>query len=225
MDDREIIEALDELDKYEEYCKANPIIEPPPSTFAITMMGASDNAALRFLYSSGLDHMVDKFLDLVIQGGSIEELLTSDEMFVNMMAKMGFDSSKLLNGVVSKTLIQAIDKTMESRSYIRTKSKMRKVVKVFHAMDRGAKTIKDKALREKYQEAARAVKQVIKFVGKIYKNRRLVDERVRKGLAIALNEDAVSREELPMLYLEAFEMNGKLHPEIEKMSMGIISSL
>ena len=203
MEDVEILQALQAIDDWEEECKTNPIVTKPPSTFSLQMMGASDNIALNFLYSTGLDHMVDKFMDLIIQGGSIEEILSSDEMFASMMRKMGFNTETMFKGQVSQTLIRAIDKTMESRSYARTKSKLFKVIKIFKAMDKGAKTIKDPDMRTKYEEAARAVKQVIKFVGKIYQNRKLVNERVQKGIALIFNESA---EELPVLVLESFEI-------------------
>lgn len=188
QEELDILQAVKELDEFDEYCKANPIKAVPPSTFRINMMGASDNVALRFLFSTGLDHMVDKFMELIISGGSLEEILASDSAFASMMEKMGFDSSKIFKGEVSKTLIASIDKVIDSNSYKRTKTKLLKVIKIYQGMKRGAKTIKDPELRAKYEEAARSVMQIIRFVGKIYKNRRLVNERVQKGISVIFNE-------------------------------------
>ena len=52
-----------------------------------------------------------------------------------------------------------------------------------------AKTIDNAAMRKKYLEAVYALKQTLKFISKVYKNRRILTNRVRNGLNIAIHEN------------------------------------
>ena len=46
-------------------------------------------------------------------------------------------------------------------------------------------------MKKKYLEACYALKKTLKFIAKVYKNRRILTNRVRNGLNIAIHEEYV----------------------------------
>jgi fructose-1,6-bisphosphatase len=60
------------------------------------------------------------------------------------------------------------------------------------------KFIKDKETKKKYDDAVYAVYQGLKIINKIYKNRKMVNERLLKGVKNIVNES----EELPIIIMK-----------------------
>ena len=60
------------------------------------------------------------------------------------------------------------------------------------------KFIKDKETKKKYDDAVYAIYQGLKIINKIYKNRKMVNERLLKGVKNIVNES----EELPIIIMK-----------------------
>ena len=73
----------------------------------------------------------------------------------------------------------------------------KKILLVMKNLQRGKRQFeKGSDERKKYIEAVRAIKKTLKFVARIYKNRKIINKQVWKGLNNIVHEDYELDEEL-----------------------------
>ena len=59
-------------------------------------------------------------------------------------------------------------------------------------LNKTKKSLEDPVERKKYEDAVYAIKKVIRFVGKIYRNRKIINNRVAAGLRNIVNENEIN---------------------------------
>ena len=161
-----------------------------PSDFKI-MMSMNDNAkdsrALQFIFDTKLDRVIDNLLNKVMIGD-----YSDIEMYANMIKKV-FDTMGIgegaFEGPVSQALMRNITNSLNSIDFSVTKSKIKKCMILIRNLKYQSKFIKDKEVKRKYLEAVHALKQTLKFIAKVYKDRRIITNRVMTGLKYAVQED------------------------------------
>ena len=163
-----------------------------PSNFKIIMSGVSDSKALDFLFSSGLDKIVDKLFELITVG-NFENLNNSLDQVNKIFEKLGLGEGSF-EGPVSKTLVANIQRSISSINFNKTKSNIRKCLLVIKNLKQQSKVIDDKEIKKKYLESVYALKRVLKLVAKIYKARKLIDEKVKRGLKNIIKEQLNTEE-------------------------------
>ena len=163
-----------------------------PSNFKIIMSGVSDSKALDFLFSSGLDKIVDKLFELITVG-NFENLNNSLDQINKIFEKLGLGEGSF-EGPVSKTLVANIQRSISSINFNKTKSNIKKCLLVIKNLKQQSKVIDDKEIKKKYLESVYALKRVLKLVSKIYKARKLIDEKVKRGLKNIIKEQLNTEE-------------------------------
>lgn len=163
-----------------------------PSNFKIIMSGVSDSKALDFLFSSGLDKIVDKLFELITVG-NFENLNNSLDQVNKIFEKLGLGEGSF-EGPVSKTLVANIQRSISSINFNKTKSNIKKCLLVIKNLKQQSKVIDDKEIKKKYLESVYALKRVLKLVSKIYKARKLIDEKVKRGLKNIIKEQLNTEE-------------------------------
>lgn len=163
-----------------------------PSNFKIIMSGVSDSKALDFLFSSGLDKIVDKLFELITVG-NFENLNNSLDQVNEIFEKLGLGEGSF-EGPVSKTLVTNIQRSISSINFNKTKSNIKKCLLVIKNLKQQSKIIDDKEIKKKYLESVYALKRVLKLVAKIYKARKLIDEKVKRGLKNIIKEQLNTEE-------------------------------
>jgi hypothetical protein len=73
-----------------------------------------------------------------------------------------------------------------------------RAILVLKDLRRERKFIRDKETKKKYDDAVYAVYQGLKIINKIYKNRKMVNDRLLKGVKNIVNES----EELPIIIMK-----------------------
>lgn len=163
-----------------------------PSNFKIIMSGVSDSKALDFLFSSGLDKIVDKLFELITVG-NFENLNNSLDQVNKIFEKLGLGEGSF-EGPVSKTLVANIQRSVSSINFNKTKSNIKKCLLVIKNLKQQSKVIDDKEIKKKYLESVYALKRVLKLLTKIYKARKLIDEKVKRGLKNIIKEQLNTEE-------------------------------
>jgi reverse gyrase len=157
-----------------------------PTNLSIMLSGISNSNAVNFLFSNNVDKLIQRLFDLVISG-DIDKILDNEESMKRIFSVLGFGEGAF-EGKISRTVISTIKHSTHSASYNRTKNSLKKVMIVIDNLNRMKNTLIDPAERKKYEDAVYAVKKVIRFVGKIYKNRKIINNRVAAGLRNIVNE-------------------------------------
>lgn len=165
-----------------------------PSDFKLMMMGAKDSRVLNFIFDNRIDRIIDQVLNKLMTGdmSEIEKYLESiSKIFETLGLGQG-----AFSGPVSQTLMQNIMNSLNSVNFNQTKNNIKKVMMVLKNLKQQSKFISDSATKKKYIEAVYAFKKVLKFISKIYKNRRIITNRVKQGLHNAVNEELDIQEPL-----------------------------
>lgn len=165
-----------------------------PSDFKLMMMGAKDSRVLNFIFDNRIDRIIDQVLNKLMTGdmSEIEKYLESiSKIFETLGLGQG-----AFSGPVSQTLMQNIMNSLNSVNFNQTKNNIKKVMMVLKNLKQQSKFISDPATKKKYIEAVYAFKKVLKFISKIYKNRRIITNRVKQGLHNAVNEELDIQEPL-----------------------------
>lgn len=162
--------------------------EDLPSDMEILVSGIVDIKALNHLFSGNIDKILQKLFDLVLTG-DFETVLKNIEPLADSFMTAGITGGKQpFSGKISTSLLNSIQSSMESRKFNTMKSKLRKVLLVSKNLKRNAKNIKDPIEKKKYLDAAYAIHKTVVMASKIYKTRRLVNNRVKRGLNTLVNE-------------------------------------
>lgn len=161
-----------------------------PTNLSIMLSGISNSNAINFLFSNNVDRLIQKLFDLVASG-DINKILDNEETMKRMFSMLGFGEGAF-EGKISRAVISTIKHSTDSMNFNRTKSSLRKVMIVMNNLNRMKKTIEDPVERKKYEDAVYAVKRVIRFVGKIYRNRKIINNRVAAGLRNIVNENEIN---------------------------------
>jgi hypothetical protein len=157
-----------------------------PSNLKILLSGVSSSNGINFLFSQNIDVLLEKLFDL-FNSGKIEELLLNEDKLKEIFEKIGIGEGSF-EGEISKAVINSIQTSIQSEKYLKTKTKIQKALIVLKALKQKAKSFQGKE-RKKYEDALYACKRLLQIVYKIYKNRKLVNERLLKGLNNIIRED------------------------------------
>ena len=189
-----IKDYIDSLNNSIETIQANKIkfedIKPEdlPSDFKL-MMGpnAEDNKMLKFIFDTKLDRTIDNLLNKFLSG-DFDAIDQYSDLIKKVFESVGIGEDAF-TGPVSQTLLDTLSNSINSINFNTTKSKIRKCMLITKNLKQRAKTIDNKEMKKKYLEAVYALKQTLKFIAKVYKNKRILTNRVRRGLQIAIHED------------------------------------
>lgn len=157
-----------------------------PSNFKILMSGISDSKALDFLFSTGLDKLIDKLFEL-INTGNFESFENALKELNKIFEKIGLGEGSF-EGPVSKTIIRNIESSVSSINFNKTKNNIKKCLLVIKKLKQQARHIEDKEVKRKYLESVYALKRVLILVAKVYKARLLIDAKVKRGLRNIIKE-------------------------------------
>ena len=189
-----IADYIDSLNNSIESIQANKITfdsvkpEDLPSDFKL-MMGpnAEDNKLLKFVFDTKLDRTIDNLLNKFLSG-DFDAINQYSDLIKKVFESVGIGEDAF-TGPVSQTLLDTLANSINSINFNTTKSKIRKCMIITKNLKTRAKSIDNTAMRKKYLEAVYALKQTLKFISKVYKNRRILTNRVRNGLKIAIHEN------------------------------------
>lgn len=157
-----------------------------PSNLKIMLSGVEDNKALQFLFSNNIDKLIDQMLMLVATG-NIEKLLGNEDAINSFFKNLGFGEGSF-SGNVSKMVMKSMQNSVNSAKFAKTNSNLKKALLIMKNLERAKKGFTDKKQIKKYEDAIYAIKKVFRIVAKIYKNRKLVNNRVLRGLSNVVNE-------------------------------------
>jgi len=185
-DEKELNNLISSINKEIDEIKDNPTkTKELPSTFKILLSGISSQGGINTLFSPEIDKILENFVDLFISG-KIDTLLLNEEKLKEIFETIGIGEGSF-EGPISKTVIASIQNSMQSFKYLKMKSKLRKMMLVFKELKQKAKNFHGED-RKKYDEAVYSCKQLLRIIQKVYKNRKLVNERMKKGLSYLLKE-------------------------------------
>jgi hypothetical protein len=168
-----------------------------PSNLQLMLSGVTNSKAIDFLFSANLDKLIEKLLNM-LESGEIEKILQNEEKMNNLFGSVGIGRGTF-KGPVSKSIIQNIQRSLDSKKFNNMKSKLRKIQLIIKNLRKQAKYLKDPELQKKYKEAVYAIEKVIKLVASIYRNRRIISKRVLDGLTNIVKEDYIPEETLEAL--------------------------
>lgn len=202
LTDQDIKKILDEIDKEYEDIKNNPIEAKPPSNLSLMLQGVENNKALDFLFSSGLDHLIDKMMNIYFQAESIDAIINNKELIDSIAKKTGLYSKNKTKALITNKLYNALKEATSSEKFLKARTIMRKISLIIKKMKKEKKTITDKETRKKYEEVLDSFIKFFIFVAKIYKNRYLINEKVRNDISYVFSENLESYES--NIVLESF---------------------
>ena len=97
---------------------------------------------------------------------------------------------------MSKTVINTVINTVQSPEYKKIKSSLfkslttlKKMNYIIKKLKQQAKKFPDKETKKKYLDSVYALKRALKIAIKVYENRKLINDRFKKGLMNIVKED------------------------------------
>ena len=198
QNEKTISELLSSLNDSIEDIRNNPTqVDRLPSNFEIMVGGASGETGIGTLFSPAIDAIIGGLFDK-IQNMDFEYILNNVDKLKDIIeAILGPTAFK---GPISNDILNNIQKTMTSEKYIMAKSwfgktmtTLKKIRIIIRNLEKDEKKFKNNPIeRKKYQDAVYAIKQVLKFVAIIYKNRQIINRRVVLGMRnIVYESDSV----------------------------------
>lgn len=190
-----INELLDSLTKSIEEIHAHPTkIDRVPSNFEIMVNGVNSLSGIQALFSPKIDDLIFSLFDK-IQTGDYEAILKNKDKIKAVSSAIFGPGS--FEGPISNTVLNSIQNTMSSIKYNNLKSclgksmtQLKKIRMILKNLKNAGKMFKDDAEKYKqYMDAVAAIKQVLKFAAVIYKNRRIINGKVFKGLNNIVHEE------------------------------------
>lgn len=170
-------------DSAEEIRKRKPDVKKMdlPSNLSLMLTGVGSSKALDYLFSSRLDTLIEKLMELIMSGelmANIEKFLSNEEEIKKLFDTMGFGEGSF-EGPVSQTIMNTVRSSMESDKYKKAKSELEKVKLVYKNLKMKWFSFWNKPQeRKKFEQAMYAIEQILKIVAQVYKNR----ARILKGL-------------------------------------------
>lgn len=165
-----------------------------PSNFEIMVRGISSPSALDMLFSPKIDDLLNNLFKQ-IETGNFDKILSNQDSIEQLMNSLFGEGS--FKGPVSQSVLNSISATVQSRRYQEMKSNLgksmvalKKVNLVLKNLQKNKKQFKDKPEEyKKYKDAVYAIKQVLKFAARIYRNRKIINKKVFDGLNNIVHEN------------------------------------
>jgi len=161
--------------------------EDLPSNLKLLLSGISDSRAIDFLFSNNVDKMLEKLFDLV-SSGDIDKILANEDKMKEIFKNIGFGEGSF-EGPVSRAVLGSIRASVDSAKFAKLRDNMRKALLIMKNLERQSKYFKNQDQKKRYDEAVYAVKQIMKFAAKLYKNRKIINSKVFDGLNNIVRED------------------------------------
>ena len=188
-DSQELEKLLDEINQNAEEIrnkKTEVKDSDLPSNLNIMLSGISDSKAINFLFSNNIDKLIEKLLALA-NSGDIDKLLSNEEVIKQFFKVLGFGEGSF-EGKISKTVISSIRSSVDSAKFNKTKSSMKKAILVVKNLERAKQTLSSAEEKKKYDDTIYSIKKIFRLIAKIYKDRRVINNRVISGLSNIVNE-------------------------------------
>lgn len=161
--------------------------EQLPSNFSLMLSGVTDSKAIRTLFSTRLDVLIDNLMNLALSGdlmGNIEKFVTNEEELKRFLDSLGFGEGSF-KGPVSTTILGTVRDSIESMDYLKLDSDAKKIAFVYKRLRMKWWSFWNKPdLRKKYSEALSSIRKILEVVAKVYRNR----EKIIKGLGNIVSE-------------------------------------
>ena len=165
-----------------------------PSNFEIMVRGISSPSALDMLFSPKIDDLLNNLFKQ-IETGNFDKVLSNQDSIEQLMNSLFGEGS--FKGPVSQSVLNSISATVQSRRYQEMRSNLgksivalKKVNLVLKNLQKNKKQFKDKPEEyKKYKDAVYAIKQVLKFAARIYRNRKIINKKVFDGLNNIVHEN------------------------------------
>ena len=165
-----------------------------PSNFEIMVRGISSSSALDMLFSPKIDDLLNSLFKQ-IETGNFDKILSNQDSIEQLMNSLFGEGS--FKGPVSQSVLNSISATVQSRRYQEMKSNLGKSMValkksnlVLKNLQKNKKQFKDKPEEyKKYKGAVYAIKQVLKFAARIYRNRKNNNKKVFDGLNNIVHEN------------------------------------
>lgn len=190
-----ISELIDSINNSMEDMRNHPIeTKKLPSNFEILIKGISNSNALETLFSPKVDALITSMFANIAEG-DFTKILENKDVIENLMTSIFGEGS--FQGPVSQTVLGSIQSTMTSykyntmRSYLgKTMTQIKKTKLVLKNLDKASSTFeKGSDEYKKYKDAVYAIKKVLRFAAKVYRNRKIVNKKVFEGLNNIVHED------------------------------------
>lgn len=192
--DETIAELIDSLNNSIENIRANPTrIDRMPSNLEIIARGVSDSKAIDFLFSPKMDGIIDGLFEK-IQSGDFIDILNNKERLQKIVNTLFGEGS--FQGPISTAVLNNIQNSMTSYKYQTMKSHLGKTIAAMKKKNLLIKNLRKGSTQfknnpeelKKYKDAVYAIKQALKFAEIIYKNRKIINDKVRRGLDNIVHE-------------------------------------
>jgi hypothetical protein len=145
-----------------------------PGNVRLMLTGINSSKTLDFIFSSRLDVLLDKLMDLITTGelmNNVEKFFSNEDEIKKLFSSMGFGEGSF-EGPVSKTILSSIKDSMEDPKYLAKKNEIEKVKFVYKKLNMKWWSFWNKPKeRKKFERAMDAIKQILVIVGQVYKNR------------------------------------------------------
>ena len=194
-DTRTITELIDSLNNSIKDIHDHPTkTDKLPSNFEILVRGVTDSKAIDFLFSSGIDRLIENLFKK-IESGDFSAIIENKDMLQDIMDSVFGEGS--FKGPISQAVLNNIQASVQSRRYAEMKSflgktvtTLKKVQLIMKNLEKGKKGFERNSEEyKKYSEAVYAIKQVLRFAMRVYKNRSLINKKVFDGLNNIVHED------------------------------------
>lgn len=195
QDEKNLVGFLRSLNDSLEEIRNTPVEIPNrlPSTFEIMVDGVKDANGIDFLFSPKIDEAI-AMMFANIESGKFQEILENRDKMENILDSTFGKGS--FRGPISMTVLNSISKSMQSKKYIEMKSRLgktmlsiKKILYVLKNLEREKKNFdKNSKEYEQYVMAVYAIKQVLKFTARVYRNRKIINKKVFEGLHNIVHE-------------------------------------
>lgn len=195
MDNEKTIkELLDSLNNSIQDIREHPTkVDRIPSNFEIMVRGISDSSALDLLFSPKVDNLLES-LFREIEKGDFDKILSNKDAIQSMMDSIFGKGS--FQGPISNSVLNNIQSTVQSQKYQTMKSNISKTIVILKKKNMIIKNLKkgkdnfkyNPELYKKYNDAVYAIKQVIKFAERVYRNRKIINKKVFNGINNIVHE-------------------------------------
>lgn len=184
--DEQFMDLISDINSSIEKIRETPSKGKMVSSFLDTNIpGVSGIMSLNLLFSDKIDVFIDKILDLFIMG-DFSNVEDHESKLLEFLNKVGIKETSF-QGKISKTIIDGIEKAVNSKKFMNSTSKIKKALIVLRELKRKRRSI-DKEDKYKYDHAVKTLKSILKIISDIYKKRSLINDKFKEGLDILVNQ-------------------------------------
>ena len=165
-----------------------------PAVLDLAIPGISNISAIKTLFSGNVDDVLSGIFK-AISSGDIEKAVLAIEHIKEILNHAGIGEG-YFKGPVSKTVINTIIDSTSDFKYNSIKSNistsltsLKKISYIIKKLEKKTDSFSDKDTKQKYKDSVYALKRALKIAIKIYKNRKIVNQRVINGLKNIVTED------------------------------------